>query len=349
MIKFPSIGQFRAAVKNVRFHATYTGKEMEGGYPIYDRTLPSPALEYVGTPKLHGTNGSIVQLEKGGELNVQSRNREISVNNDNQRFAHFVKEREEFWSAYFDTTRSFLSVEPSTIVTVYGEWCGSGIQSGVGISGLDRMFVVFAIRFHEEDDTVWATPDQMRMIPSNETLSVRNIFDFQNYELTIDFEKPGLVQNTLVSLTDDVERECPVAKAMGIPNGVGEGIVWRCVTPGYESSRFWFKVKGKKHSVTKVRVLAPVDVEKVKSINEFVESVLTESRLNQGIEYLKEMNIELSSKGTGDYLRWIMYDINKEEGDTIKANEFTPKDINKRISNVARVWFFNWIKRNDEF
>jgi hypothetical protein len=361
MIKFPSINQFRNAVKEVRFRATYTGKDMEeGGYPIYDRTLPSPTLDYVGTVKLHGTNASVVQREAGGELTIQSRNREISIENDNARFAHFVIESvgNDFWNNFFDALRSQFELNAEDTVTVYGEWCGQGIQGGVAISQLEKMFIIFAIRLHEDDETIWITPDQVKSIPQtmyntgaaykSGQAQVKMIFDFPHYEITINFDKPGLSQNTLVELTDDVEKECPVAAALG-ESGTGEGIVWRCITPGFEASKFWFKVKGEKHSVSKVKTLAAVDVEKVKSITEFVDSVLTEARLSQGIEYLKEMNLELSSKSTGDYLRWVVGDIRKEESDTIEASGLTPKDINRRISTESKRWFFEWVKNNDGF
>ena len=84
-----------------------------------------------------------------------------------------------------------------------------------------------------------------------------------------------------------------------------------------------------------------MDTELVESMNEFVDNVLTESRLRQGIDKLKEMGLEVSQKSTGEYLRWIIGDILKEEQDTIITNQFDPKKLNPLLSNKARVWFFN--------
>jgi hypothetical protein len=122
-------------------------------------------------------------------------------------------------------------------------------------------------------------------------------------------------------------------------NLVGEGIVWQCVTPGYEQSRVMFKVKGEKHSSSKVKTLASVDVEKVNSINEFADTVVTESRLTQGLEYLKVNNISIEPKSTPVFLKWIADDVVKEETDTLVASELEIKDVITRVKYVARTWF----------
>ena len=100
-----------------------------------------------------------------------------------------------------------------------------------------------------------------------------------------------------------------------------------------------FKTKGEKHSVTKVKKLVEVDVEKLNSINEFVEYSVTENRFNQakhvifGEDYLDRRKL-------GDFIRWIINDIMSEELDTMKKNNLEPKDVNKYISNKIRTMFF---------
>ena len=244
MIKFPKIGQFRAAVKAVRMQASYVGRDKHN-YPIYDNTLAVPTLDYVGTVKLHGTNASVVQ-RPDGSLTPQSRNRTLALDNDNAGFARFVLDTigEEFWSNLFGGIRMQFA-DADTVITIYGEWCGSGIQKGVAISEVEKMFVIFAIRLHEDEDTIWLTPKQMKSIPAAAFDGVKMIFDFPSYEMTIDFDKPGLSQNTLVELTEQVEAECSVGKSFGV-SGTGKGIVWRCITPGYLDSKFWFKIESTK-------------------------------------------------------------------------------------------------------
>ena len=100
-----------------------------------------------------------------------------------------------------------------------------------------------------------------------------------------------------------------------------------------------FKVKGDKHSVTKVKKLANVDIEKLTSIKEFVDYSVTENRFNQAIENVfgKE---ELDVKKMGDFIRWFVKDIASEEMDTMVENGLEPKDVNKYISTKVREMFF---------
>ncbi len=93
------------------------------------------------------------------------------------------------------------------------------------------------------------------------------------------------------------------------------------------------------HGKSKVK-LASVDAEKVASVSEFVESVVTESRLNQGVEYLREQHLPLDQTSTGAFLKWIVNDVMKEEADTMEASLLTAKDVNGHISKKAREWFF---------
>lgn len=127
---------------------------------------------------------------------------------------------------------------------------------------------------------------------------------------------------------------------------VGEGIVWQPVDPEYRSGEFLFKVKGELHSASKVKTLAAVDVERVNGIKELVDNLVTEQRLNQGIEYLKEQHLQVDNKNMGPFLKWVAGDVFKEEMDTITENGFEQKDLGKEISNKARVWFLTYLQNN---
>jgi hypothetical protein len=346
-IKFPSINQYRNTVKVAKLHATYVGKD-EDGAPIYDPSKVLPTLEFLGTVKLHGTNASIVH-RVGQPLDCQSRKRILTVRGDNAGFAQFTlgDTGEPIWNPYFTALRETNGISPSETVIVYGEWCGKGIQKGVAIAAFDKTFIIFAIRVYDEveEQGRWLYPEEMSAVPLPEHDRVKSILDFPTYRVTIDFNNPVLAQNELARLTENVEAECPVAAAMGV-SGTGEGIVWRCVSPDYNSSDYWFKVKGEKHSVTKVKTLAPVDVELMTSIHEFVGAVLQSSRLQQGIEHLRESGLEPSKRTTAEYLRWVVKDVIKEESDTMEASGLQPKQVNKHLSTQARKWYFEWLSQN---
>jgi len=151
--------------------------------------------------------------------------------------------------------------------------------------------------------------------------------------------------NKMNDITLAVEKECPVGKAFGY-SGIGEGVVWRCIAPGWESSRYWYKVKGQEHANSKVKKLASVDIEKLNSIKEFVDKVLDNERLEQGITKLKERdnNVVIDEKLTGDYIRWVVGDVIKECQEEMAQFAISDKDVGKLISGNARKWFFKRIQ-----
>ena len=154
--------------------------------------------------------------------------------------------------------------------------------------------------------------------------------------IDIDFNNPELAVNNMTEITEAVEAECPVGKHFGV-SGIGEGVVWETT---YKGQHLNFKVKGEKHSATKVNKLVKVDVEKIASIDAFVEYALTENRLNQGIEQV--FTIEGTTpdiKQMGPFLKWVMGDICKEEMDTLVENGLEPKDVSRSINQKAREWF----------
>ena len=166
--------------------------------------------------------------------------------------------------------------------------------------------------------------------------NIYNIEDYPTYSIDIDFNMPQLVQNELSDLTIKVEEECPVAKAFGF-SGIGEGIVW---TAEFKGNVHRFKVKGEKHSSSKVKTLANVNVEKLEGIQKFVDYAVTESRFNQAIENVFPNDEPIDVRKMGDVIRWVVNDVIKEEMDTMVENQVEPKEVNKYISSKVREMFF---------
>ena len=338
-VSFHDIEQFRNAIKAISMDSQYVGKD-EDGNPIYDITKTKPTLVFHGTVKLHGTNAGVSFSEKDG-MWFQSRKNIISVEKDNAGFAAFAYGASGVFQSFFDSIFEKEQLTINDTVTIFGEWAGMGIQKGVGISELEKMFVVFAVKVKPEDKSTnpyYISSDYLKCFSSK----IYNVEDFKTYDITVDFENPMLAQSKMIKLVAEVEAECPVAKAFGI-SGVGEGIVW---TSNFNGNKYWFKTKGEKHSTSKVKVLVPVDVEKLSSINEFIDYAVTENRLNQGIEQVFTTNsLEPDITGMGDFLRWIMNDINKEETDVLGENKITPREVGKKASSRAREWFINLLDK----
>lgn len=310
-IRFPSINQFRNVIEEVQTH--------------HNGILP--VLKFRGTVKLHGTNAAVCRVN--GEQWFQSRSNIIKAGGpDNAEFALWADAIS--WDWLFDQI-------PYKNVVVFGEWCGGNIQAKVALNGLPKMFVIFKILA----DGNWLDMDEYSFIQLPEQ-KIYNIHKFQTWEIEIDFNSPQEAQNILVEITKQIEKECPVGKVFG-HTGTGEGAVWTCVTPGYNSFEYIFKAKGSLHSATRTKVIASIDTEKFNSISEFVSNTVTEARLNQGIDYLKEQNLPINQTSTGVFLKWLVNDIMKEEADTMRDSMIVPKDCNCLISKRGREWFFSTI------
>lgn len=333
--KFPSIEQLRTVIKEVNHRIRFRGTT-ESGEPIYDETEGIlPTLKFRGSIKLHGTNASIIRLknEHGNiKTQVQSRTNIITPLKDNAGFATFVTTIDV--NKIFDLIKRNGSVSDYKIIQVYGEWCGGNIQKGVALNELEKMFVIFAIKI----DGLWMKDSELKNIKIPEQ-KIYNILDYPTFVIDIDFNNVSESAELISDYVDSVENECPVGKSFGV-SGTGEGLVFVCVTEGWGDSRFWFKSKGEKHQSSKTKTKVPIDIERVSNIDSLVDNFLTESRLNQGLDYLRENHMDISRKSTGNYLRWIFEDVVKEELDTITGNGFEPKDISSALSTKARLWFF---------
>lgn len=346
MIKYPSIEQYRTVITNVKRRATYAGRD-ENGDIIYDATKVPPTLKYRGTVKLHGTNAGIVYDICADDFQYQSRERVLTLTSDNAGFALYMSSKEGVLRDLFNQLVEGVDLANAAKVAVYGEWCGSSIQKGVAITQLDKMFVIFGVKLIDTEGTgTWLNLAERANIEAPEH-RIFNVLRFGSWEIDIDFTKPELAQNKMIEITEAVEAECPAGKHFGV-SGIGEGVVWNCITEGWRSSDFTFKVKGEKHSASKVKTLAAIDVEAVQAIHDFIDMAVTEARLEQGLQNLiNEQQKPFDMTSLGDFIRWVFNDVMKEEMDTIVASQLDPKKLGGPIANKARPWFIAKYNNSD--
>jgi len=329
LIKYPKIKQFRDVVRNVRLKHDFQGLD-ENEKSIYEHKTPYPIIDFVGKVKSHGTNSAIVIQDD--EVTFQSGIRTISVKHDNAGFACFAH----------GLNPKELFGELDNVV-IFGEFCGGNIQKGVALNQLSKRFVIFGVKSLLTDEWINIRDlgfDDVRFANKN----VFTVDSFKQFEISIDFNEPELAQEKLIRFTDEVEEKCPIGDYFGV-TGIGEGIVYSPVDVELmQDSEFWFKVKGEKHSSSKVKTLAPVDIEKLNSIKEFIDCVVTENRLEQGIQHLKEMEVSIERKNTGAFMKWMISDIVSEELDLMTGNGLILKDVQRSISNASREF---WFKHTD--
>lgn len=332
LIKFPDIEQYRTVVRNVQHKSQFVGLD-ENGSPIFNPHATLPTLTFEGTVKLHGTNAGVVVSPSTGEVWAQSRENIITPEKDNAGFAMFAHSNMNLFKQIAN------GVNTNEDVVIYGEWCGGNIQKNVAICQLPKMFVVFAIAIANEENqkTYLQRKDVERVMSGNKTDQIHVIYDFQTWYKQIDFENPAMSQNDLNAITEEVEAECPVGKALGV-SGTGEGVVWKCITPGYEDSGFFFKVKGKKHSNSKVKTSASVDVERLNNIRALAEKLANNERLEQMHQRVFDTlnGGETDIKKMGEFIKAVMGDIFKEELDTIAENGFSGKEVSGPVSKICR-------------
>lgn len=94
-------------------------KEKETEYPSY-KSIPRLYKKVVITEKVDGTN-AVIQISPNGEMKVGSRNRWLTLGDDNFGFAKWA----------FANKKELLKLGEGTW---YGEWFGEGIQRTYGLN-----------------------------------------------------------------------------------------------------------------------------------------------------------------------------------------------------------------------
>lgn len=345
---YPSTLQYRTIYGDIKHTIQYTGSNDENDNPIYDETKTLPSLDLQGTVKIHGMNTSII-LDRENNYYPQSRENLLTIRGDKSGFAVFSTKVSSFVTPLL---QSILDKYPEAIaVGLYGEWCGAGVQKAKesSMAGIQKTYVIFAIKIMLPDgDThksVWLDKSVLQQF-QNESLRIYDIHFFKTFSATIDLNDPDSSSKLLTELTESVEKECPVAKYFGNDNMPGEGIVWHCIFNG-ETVRL--KVKAESHASSKtsrnrVKNLAPIDVEKVNSVAEFVEYACTDNRCEQGLSIMRFNNVELNRRNTLQFINWVMDDITKEELDTLIKNNLTPRDVSSAISTKAKDYYLSNIE-----
>ena len=351
MISYPSIEHFANLYKSVEYQTRYS--KSEDGIAVYNE-VPLPVITFIGTVKSHGSQGSIVYTRKSHNLVAQSRNRVLNLQHDNMEFCAYVMKHQKIFKQLLMTLSELREIVPYQ-VAIFGEWCGSGIQKGVAVSQLPKMFLPFAAKIIANGMHHWITARELsidfinigneidyQLFKNLDSIRCFPIADFGIYPITIDFNDPKPAQEKINSWVQQIDQECPIGNRFGVSDH-GEGLVFTATPPYSGGSLLQFKAKGSSHANVKSRSTNPTKIsnETYESIRNFVTDVLTESRLEQGIQYLQEMELPIVMQSMGTFLSWINNDVIKEESQAIVDNDFNVKLVNKEISTVAREWFKN--------
>ena len=360
-----------------------------------DDSSSSPQMRLRGRVKLHGTNGCVVQTLNDERRSVFSRNRRLTVDDDNMGFAAFVARRVDAFDEIFSRLSSALFGEADEIAVV-GEYCGGNIQKHVALAKFPKMFVVFAVRV----DGKWR--DDLVGLCYSRDETVLEVSSFGEYDVLIDLDDDRVGKAYIDSETLAVDSTCPFAKELawrrirafvsglrdeaeamrllyGIVDekprkferllellahkeidettrseidelvcGPGEGIVWvRADQPS--NPRYWCKTKGPTHRFGPTK--ADFESEKsdsAESTKSAIDSFVAKHvpcRLEQGIEFLVEHNMEISMKSVKTFIWFVFDDLLKESSyeidDLFDSTKIDRKILQMHVNKHAVEWFKN--------
>lgn len=334
-----SIGRFEHVVKSINFAADAYGAE-------------KPVLDYIGTVKLHGTNGGVGYYKDIDAMAALSKEQYLSESQQNNGFWGFVNNRQTTFAAAFEKLKTHYAKEwdAADYIVIFGEYCGGSIQKKVALAKCEKMFVVFGGMFVKKGDTPESNEELlfdegMVKLLADTPNKVYHAFDFPVYRVSIDFNHPETIVDVLGDLTQQVENNCPVAAAFA-QEGIGEGIVWQALNPRYRHPRYWFKSKGEAHKVSKQKTLVTVDQEQLKGMEQFVDYACTDARMEQAVSVLEgKLDRTVSNSDHKDLMVWLTGDILKEESD-VKPADFDGKVFGKLVAKKLGQFLHGYLTLN---
>jgi hypothetical protein len=254
-----------------------------------------------GTVKIHGTNARIT-------VNEDDSRTYGSKNQDGLASGHYG------FVEWAQSHTGIVALSAQKPYTIYGEWAGKGIMAGVPY---EKQFFPFAV--FSEKTGLWNFDDVV-----NHTVVVS---DFPVEIIDVYLDDIDRASSRLMEIVNQVELECPVAKSFGfaIP---GEGYVFTPV--GSKNPGFGFKVKGERHSTTKVKNFNTV---KIDGLDEFVSATATEARFKQALE---EVGVDI--RLTGKFIKWVLADVEKEDLDLLPEGA-DKRPYMKKVGTTAAQWY----------
>jgi hypothetical protein len=295
-------------------------------------------VTYRAKVKLHGSNAAVTHLPDG-TLECQSRTAIITPESDNAGFARWVMSQKDHW----------LRVIPVGW-TVFGEWCGPGIQKGMGLNQIPtRVFAVFAMVHREHGRLITEPAEIDRNLAQPLVPKMYVIPWYGDFVVTVNWDE---TPEGLAPVIDQINAEVAAVETcdpwvkfnFGV-EGMGEGLVFypmgqRTPEATYTYLRM-FKAKGEKHKTVATKAPAQAEPEVAKNLADFAVLVVTEARLDQGAQAVKPDGATMvyDMKRMGDFLKWISKDVDKECQTELSASGLNAKAAMKAVSERARKWY----------
>lgn len=313
----------------------------ELSYEQHEALDPMPI---VGTVKLHGTHADIV-IHHDDSIIFQSRNVVgLNTEKDNAGFAAAMSKKVKPLLRLRDViVGRFTQLNPTTPldrnrpIIIAGEWIGESVQKGVAIARLSKRFVIISVNVNG----IWQKDNDYSAIalPNHDIYNVSRAGLFKK---TLHPQDISRTISELEAVTEQIAHKCPFAETFGI-EGEGEGIVWKLACDPYNANpALWFKTKGGRFKPTFARALRQCS--EVAEHNREVAAGLaktwcSEQRMDQGLEYLREMDIGQDSKALTPFLKWVQNDIMVEERALIAQHKVDGASLRIEVAKIAKPWY----------
>lgn len=334
VISWPSIELLHNVIKTRNYLAALS--PADGGCPL-------PKVQYRAKVKLHGMNCA-VQVHTDGIV-TQSRETILTPEADLKGFSKWAHAHAD----YFRTL--------PTGITVFGEWCGPGVEAGMAISAVgEKQFCVFGVQVGtDESARIVSEPSGIAVLlktwrPTEGNQAPKNlhVLPWMNFHTEIDFADATSLERAAGILNDTVraveERDPWVAATFSV-EGLGEGIVlYPVAVDGGEVpedpaslARLMFKAKGLKHRTAGTKEAVQVAPEVVSSVRGFVDLMVTAARLEQGLSVV--CGGVRDPKLTGKFLQWVVADVQKESKAELEASGLTWSQVQGAVQARVREWY----------
>ncbi|RTK97759.1 MAG: hypothetical protein EKK64_00705 [Neisseriaceae bacterium] len=322
--KFPSIESFHQVIALMK------------AYPHLKNNV-----KYRSKIKLHGTNAAI--RINAGEVKTQSRIKFVELDDNHFGFVPWVHSILDYWKS--------INVGE---ITIFGEWCGPGIAKKCAIQKIpNKIFAVFAVMLGEipeieenqflYNEMIFEPEEIEKILGPNKPAEVHVLPWFDEFDANyLEFEGLESIAEFLNKKIEEIEKCDPWVKSVFGVEGVAEGIVCYPVEIGgnkninrKQFSDLVFKAKGAAHKVNKTKEAVQIDPEVAKSIEEFVGNFVTEPRLEQAVMEIGGIDL----KKTGEFLKWILKDIEKESKLELEVADLSWKEVCFGLQKKAKDWY----------
>jgi len=233
-------------------------------------------------------------------------------------------------------------------------FCGHNIQTGKNLALAKVKTTVFAIFSIQLDEEMVIEPTAIELLMTKQhTVGLPErvyILPWQTEVYDFDFMKldhAQILADKIDEIVQQIDKNDPWVEQTFNVIGTGEGLVMYPVNLGQNGvlsrdlfTTYVWKAKGKSHAVVNEKTSVVLTPEIVASIDAYCDLMVTEPRLEQGVGETGQ----LEKSNVGNFIKWILSDVQKEGEDELEASGLEWKQIASKISTRAQKWYFKKIE-----